>query len=86
MARNEDGRPGCGSEIWASEKMELSAKDTEVVEDQGWILKNKKNMARQGGMKNVFWIGRLIRGKIQCYSPPTYSQVQAWSAHHTTAR
>ena len=37
--------------------MGLNAEDTEVVEDLGRILKNEKNMARQGGMKNVFWTG-----------------------------
>ena len=74
------------SEILTSEKMGLSAEDTEVVEDLGWILKNEKNMARQGGMKTVFWTGGFIRGKIQRYSPPTCSQVQAWAAHCMTAR
>ena len=66
--------------------MGLNAEDTEVVEDLGRILKNEKNMARQGGMKNVFWTGGFIRGKIQCYSPPTCSQVQAWAAHRMTAQ
>ena len=66
--------------------MGLSAGDTEVVEDLGWILKNKKNMAHQEEMKNVFWIGILIRGKIQFYSPPTCYQVQAWSTHHMTGQ